>query len=193
MKSNLFIRLLCSIPAILIFIYFIPFLGICLLLLRCFIYNNKKRILTPIILIGVAILILIPKGFYYVFDTMKLNINDIPYYKDIIGSDLYNINFLNYSKTLFTVGIIYLIMFTTLTAIFNKVSNKVSSGIRDYINETERKNAEMYQKNDLIMKEKREKAKNTHVVHCLFCGSDNIITEQTGTCKFCRRKIEYKK
>ena len=38
------------------------------------------------------------------------------------------------------------------------------------------------------MKEKREIAKNTHVIHCPYCGADNLFTEQIGTCKFCRRK-----
>ena len=42
------------------------------------------------------------------------------------------------------------------------------------------------------MQEKRERAKNTHVVYCPYCGADNMLTEKTGICKFCRRKIEYK-
>ncbi len=53
-------------------------------------------------------------------------------------------------------------------------------------------NQRQIKENDLKMQEKREKAKNTHVVHCPYCGSDNMLTEQTETCKFCRRKIEYK-
>ena len=48
MKNNLFIKILCSIPVILLFLYFIPFLGVCLILFRYFIYDNKKRIETPI-------------------------------------------------------------------------------------------------------------------------------------------------
>lgn len=190
MKYNQFVRFLCSIPVVLVFIYFIPFLGICLLFMRCFVYNNKKT--TPIILISVAAIILIPKGLNSIFDLAHLDKESISYFNDVINSDLYNSRFINYSKTLFTVGIIYLILSLMLKALFNKVGSRVSNGIRNYINESEKREAEISQKNDLLMKEKREIAKNTHVVHCPNCGSDNMITEQTGTCKFCRRKIEYK-
>ena len=46
-------------------------------------------------------------------------------------------------------------------------------------------------KNDLEMKEKREKAKNSRVVNCPYCGADNLIYNNVGTCKFCRKKITY--
>ena len=42
------------------------------------------------------------------------------------------------------------------------------------------------------MKEKREKAKNTHIVYCPYCGADNMLTSNVGRCKYCRRRIEYK-
>lgn len=42
------------------------------------------------------------------------------------------------------------------------------------------------------MQEKREKSKHTNVIHCPYCGSDNILTEKTGTCAFCRRTLENK-
>ena len=54
------------------------FLGRCLILLRCFINDNKKIISTPITLVGVEILILLPKCLYYVFIILKTNINEIP-------------------------------------------------------------------------------------------------------------------
>ena len=43
MKYNPFIRLLCSIPIILVFLYFIPFVGVCLILLRYFLYSEKEK------------------------------------------------------------------------------------------------------------------------------------------------------
>lgn len=56
MKYNPFIRLLCSIPIILVFLYFIPFVGVCLILLRYFLYSEKKKILVPVILMLVGAL-----------------------------------------------------------------------------------------------------------------------------------------
>lgn len=187
MKYNQFVRFLCSIPVVLVFIYFIPFLGICLLFMRCFVYNNKKT--TPIILISVAAIILIPKGLNSIFDLAHLDKESIPYFNDVINSDLYNSRFINYSKTLFTVGIIYLILSLMLKALFNKVGSRVSNGIRDYINESEKREAEISQKNDMEIKIKQEKVKNTSYVKCPNCGSDNLLEEKYGTCKYCRSKL----
>ena len=69
MRNNIFLKLLSSLPVILIFLYFVPFLGICLLLMRCFVYTNKK-ISTPIVMIVIGGLILIPKG----LSLLKINI-----------------------------------------------------------------------------------------------------------------------
>ncbi len=43
MKNNLLFKILSSLPVILIALYFIPFLGVCLILLRYFMYDNKKE------------------------------------------------------------------------------------------------------------------------------------------------------
>lgn len=189
MKNNIFLRSLSSLPVIFIFLYFIPFLGICLILLRYLIYSNKrKRISTPIFLIGVGFLILIPKGLSNIFEMLKLDTNIIPYFNDIVSTELYNVEFIKYSKFLLTVGIIFLI----ISFVFNSLFNKLENFIRSYINAQEKRDVEISQKNDLIMKEKQEKAKNTHVVYCPYCGADNMLTSKTGTCKYCRRQIQAK-
>ena len=36
------------------------------------------------------------------------------------------------------------------------------------------------------IKLKQEKAKNTSYVKCSKCGSDNIVSEKTSRCKYCR-------
>ena len=87
MKNNIFIKLLCSIPMILLMLYFIPFLGICLVLFRMGVYNNK--ISTPIIILGVGILCLLPKGIELFINIMKLETNKIPYLNDILTSKYY--------------------------------------------------------------------------------------------------------
>ena len=72
------------------------------------------------------------------------------------------------------------------------IVDKTKSSVRSYIANQEKRNDEISRKNDLIMKEKREIAKNTNVVICPYCGADNMLTAKTGTCKYCRRKIESK-
>ena len=184
---NSFLKLLCSLPIILIVLYFIPFLGICLILFRYYIYRGNKYYKTPILLLVCGILLLIPKLIDLVLKMFKLDNIKIPYLNSILTFDIYT-KLLSYSKLLVTVGIIFLI----LSFIFKNVFNKLSSKLRNYMEQDLKKDYEIRKENDMKMQEKREKAKNTHVVHCPFCGSDNMLTEQTGTCKFCRRKIEYK-
>ncbi len=191
MKQNIFIKLLASIPSILLFLYFIPFIGVCLILLRLFIYNNKK-VSTSVCLLSIGLLIISPILINKLLGLINIKNFNIPYLNDIVNSNLYNDKFISYSKLLISVSIIFLILSFVLKSVFNKISGKFNSEIRDYISRNEQREAEISQKNDLIMKEKREKAKNTHVVYCPYCGSDNMLTEKTGTCKFCRRKIEYK-
>lgn len=192
MKNNLIFKLLASFPVILVALYFIPFLGICLILFRYFIYNNKKRISTPIFIIGVGILILIPKVLNLIFDIVKVDMTKIPFLSDILSADLYNVNFINYSKLLITVGVIFFIISFVLNTIFSKLKSKLDSGVRNYISETQKRDAEISKENDMKIKIKQEKAKNTSYVKCPNCGSDNLLAEKFGTCKYCRRKIENK-
>lgn len=186
--NNRFFKFLSSLPIILIVLYFIPFLGICLILLRYFMNNERERIKTPISLTIIGLLLVVPKVIYAILKLIKIDTNVIPYLNDIINSDIY-INIINYSKLLVCTGIIFLIIAYVLKIIFNKISNKLNNGIRKYINETERRNAEIAKKNDMEIKLKQEKARNTSYVHCPYCGSDNILSDKIGVCSFCRRKI----
>lgn len=189
MKNNIALKLLSSLPVILIMLYFMPFLGICLIILRYFIYDKKKRISTPIYIFICGILILIPKGLDLIFETAKIDINNIPYLNDIINSELYNVDFMKFSKRLIYVGIIFLIISCILKTIFDKVSNKLNSGFRNYIRETEKRDYEISKRNDMEIKMKQEKARNTSYVKCPNCGSDNLLSDKFGKCKYCRRDL----
>lgn len=118
--------------------------------------------------------------------TIDFNASNIPYYDNIINSDLYNVKFINYRKRLIIIGILYLI----ISIILKTILNKVCSSIKNYIDETENRNAEISRQNDLIMQEKREIAKNTHMVKCPYCGANNVLTSKVGLCNFCRKSIE---
>ena len=60
MRNNLLFKILASLPVILLTLYFIPFLGVILILFRFFMYSNKKMS-TSIFITLIGILILIPK------------------------------------------------------------------------------------------------------------------------------------
>lgn len=191
--NNKFIKILCSLPIIFIFLYLIPFVGICLILLRAFVYTNKSKISTPLTLIGVGIVIYIPKIVNYFIKLFNFNISKIPYLEDVLNSDVYNINFIKYSKYLIISGVILLIISFALKSLIDKVQSNLNLGMNKYIDQSVKKEAEVLKQNDLEMKIRQEKVKNTSYVKCPKCGSDNILSEKTGRCKYCRGVLENKK
>ncbi|MBE6149194.1 MAG: hypothetical protein E7170_00540 [Firmicutes bacterium] len=179
--NSKFLKLISSIPVILIVLYFLPFLGICLTVLRCFVHRKGKLLDFSKILILVGILILVPKGVQMLFNLVNFEFN---YLNDLINLEIYN-KLIKYSKFILTYGIILIIIYS----IFKGAFDKLKSGIGSYIEQTEKTNYEISKENDLKIKEKQERAKTTRAVHCPFCGGDNILTEKTGKCKFCRRTL----
>lgn len=127
MVNNNFLKVLSSIPIILVFLYYIPFLGVCLLLLRLFIYYGKRKRQTPIILIIFGILILVPKLLNTLFSLIKFDSSVIPYFDNIVNSDLYSTNFIGFSKTLIIIGVLYLIINTIFSFLYSKINSKVST------------------------------------------------------------------
>ena len=164
--------------------YFIPFLGICLVLFRCFVYNKGRYIATALIISG--IILLIPKIVGSLLKLFKQEIM-IPHLAEILESDIY-IKLIGYSKTLIIVGVILLIT----TYIFNIIAAKLGNSLGNYLKEEQKREQEISEKNDLIMKEKQVKAQNTHFVRCPNCGANNTVIGNIGKCKYCRCDITYK-
>lgn len=181
MSTNKMLKILSSLPVILIFLYFIPFIGICLIILRYFVYGTEKYFSVPTDLIAMGLILLIPKLFNICLKLLKINIVEL---NNIINTDMY-LKLIEYSKFIISVGIIFLVIST----IFKNIFNKIQSYMKDYINKKEQIMTEVAKQNDMEIKEKQEKAKNTHVVICPNCGADNILTESVGKCKYCRKSI----
>lgn len=184
--NNKIIKLLSSIPVILLALYFIPFLGVILLILRLFVTNNKKS--SSIIIIVTGFIILIPKLVSSILDLIKFDTTKIPYFNTIIESELYSIDFIKYSKLLITIGVIFLI----INFLCNSLFSKLKSSLISYAKKEEEQRKEIIKENDMVFKERKEIARNTYNVKCPYCGADNLISEKVGTCKYCRRKIENK-
>ncbi len=167
--------ILANIFLILIVLYFIPFLGICLFIFRKFYYKNHQRKFDNYLFLIIGL---------FIFIINKVNIS-IPYLSSIIKTT----NFLNYSKRLIILGVIFIIIDYLAKNILGNMTNFV----KNYINESEQQDLKIKAKNDLIMQEKREKAKNTTYIKCPYCGADNLISEKIGICNYCRRKITNQK
>ena len=171
MFSNKFLKLITSMPVILIILYFIPFLGVCLIFLRYFMSSIRKRVYTPIVLFIIGLLILIPKFLNVISDVVSFDINSIPYLSDIINSKTYNTEMIEYSKFIICTAIVLVI----ISFILEKIFNKIKIGIRSYINSSIEKDAEISRENDIKMKIQQQKLKNTNYVRCPNCGANNIL------------------
>lgn len=191
MSNNKFLRILCSLPVILIALYYTPFLGLVLIIFRFFINVSRKIYNIPATMIILGILIKVP------FWISKLGdkIPSIPYLDKIVNNSIYT-EALGFSKNLIIYGIVASIILSIISYIKNQIgglASKANNLATNYIKEQERMTAEEKGKNDLIMKEKREKAANTGVVICPHCGASNMLSSQTGTCQFCRNPITQNK
>jgi hypothetical protein len=193
MSSNKILRILCSLPVIFIFSYFIPFVGICLILLRMFFYKGRNSFSTPIVFIGVGIAIVIPKMVGYLFEVLNININKIPYLKDILSTDLYNNNLVQYGKYLIIVGFIFLVISFVMKIIARNLNVGINEFMVNYIKESIKQEERILKQNDMEMKIKQEKAKSTCYVKCPNCGADNLFSDKIGTCTYCRGKLVNKR
>lgn len=192
MKKNIIFKILASFPIILLSLYFIPFLGVCLVIFRYFMYSDRKRITTPIIIAIIGLLVLLPNIVYSILKLLKFDINRIPYFEDIVKSELYSINFVDYGKFLICLGVLSLIIVFVLKTIFDKLNTKLNHSIRNYVEEKQKMDYEISKQNDMEIKLRQEQAKNTSYVKCPKCGSDNILSDKFGTCKYCRSKLQNK-
>ena len=182
MYGRRFIKLLCSIPAILIMLYYIPFLGICLLIFRTIMYDAKKDYNTQLILIICGLLILVPN----LLDSFKLNSS---YLDAINNSDIYP-ELMNYSKLLIIVGVIFMFLTYAFNKIFSSLSTKLHEGLtkayNDSVENDYKAKEEAYER---VIKE-NEKYKNYRTIKCSNCGANNVVTKSGETCKYCRTKLK---
>ena len=170
---------------ILLMLYWIPFLGICLMLCRLFVYKEHKM-RTAIMILMCAGVIYMPKLIGGMSNLFAISFPFSSYLQEIIVSSFY-IRLLAYAKRLVMVGIIFLILSLLGQAVGKKIGEKVKS----YVHEKRVMDRENSVKNDLLIRKKQERARNTHVVFCPHCNASNILTEKTGMCQFFRSHLEY--
>lgn len=182
MSENKLFKLIASMPAILLTLYFIPFVGVCLTAFRYFVYKNKKQYSTSIALIVWGIICLVPKMITSVLDILK--IENVPYVNEVAEA-ANKLQLVEFSKTLLTVGLLSMI----IVYVVKKIANKIGSNVNKYMQAQAQAEREINEKNNLKIKEKQEAAKNTHFVKCKSCGGNNVIVGDIGKCKFCRQPI----
>ena len=187
-----FLKILCSAPVLLIILYFLPPLGIILLIARYFVYDSRHYYRAPIGLFIAAIIILIPHAIDLINDNFHLNIY-IASISTISEQEIYP-KLVDYTKSLIIISITFLVITYVLRYLSGKLSNIIGKVLSAYFSKQMENENKIAQENDLKLKEKaiEAKQKTPHVIKCPHCGKTNSIIGTVGKCKSCRSHIEYK-
>ena len=181
MSKNELLKILFSLPIVLVVIYFMPFLGVVMLVARKFIVG-KTKYPVGIVFITVTTIIIIPKLIENIFSLFK--ISQLDFIENILASDVYHI-LLSRCKLLFILGVIALI----IEAISRKIRTSAVNSLMSYFNSMQEKD-NVFEDNDLAISENIEKPKNTSFVKCPNCGANNVIHGNTGKCSFCKSNLK---
>ena len=187
MIRNGFLKILTSLPVILVALYFVPVLGVLLIVLK-FVTATNRNNSTATILIVTGLVLQIPNLLNKLSEAFKFS---IPYLDKIVEHDIYE-SLTGYSVKLLIIGVVLFIITTVFNKMFAGIKNTLTNTMNDYVNKSVEQDREIDKENNMEMKEKQEAAKNFHVVHCPHCGADNIVTDNITRCKYCRKGLQVK-
>lgn len=188
-------KLICSLPVLLVTLYFVPPLGVVLTIARLFIYGSYRYYRVPAAILVVALLCLAPRG----YELLQQNFGEtIPVFQPLID---FRANPLFAKLTDFGrwTAIFSVIMILASLAL-GKVANLASQALRmaRMAGSASRTNAgseSSTRKTPVMQKDGREAdpsdQSTPHVVKCKNCGKANHIIGAVGTCKACRTAIEW--
>ena len=191
-STNGLVKLICSLPVVLIVLYFLPALGVIIVITRYFIYGERHFFRTPVVLMLVGLILLAPRGLQLAIENFNLSFT-IPFLLDILNLELYP-KLADYGQFILIVGVVILIVSYLLKSFISGLSNNIRSMMSQYASTKQAEEVEIRKENDLKLREKEitSKQKTPHVVKCPHCGKTNSITGTVGKCKSCRSAIEYK-
>jgi len=191
-STNGLVKLICSLPVVLIVLYFLPALGVIMVIARYFIYGERHFFRTPVVLMLVGLILLVPRGLQLAIENFNLSFT-IPFLLDILNLELYP-KLADYGQFILIVGVVILIVSYLLKSFISGLSNNIRSMMSQYASTKQAEEVEIRKENDLKLREKEitSKQKTPHVVKCPHCGKTNSITGTVGKCKSCRSAIEYK-
>ena len=193
---NSFMKFLLSIPIILLVLYFLPILGVIMLIARYFIYGSRHYYRAPIVLLIVALILLIPHGLELAMANFGVELT-IPYFKEFISLGIYP-KIIEYAERIFIIGVVTLVVSAIIKTVGQKItaklSNKLSGALSNYFNQKEQTRREEIKLRTTEAEERIENSKKNipHAVKCPNCGKVNSITGTVGKCKSCRTPIQYK-
>lgn len=189
MSESKYLRILCSLPVILIALYFFRFWGLIIVFLRYCMYKEKDIFKAPIVLFIVGIIFVLPKLVFNVLNFFKVKVHIL----DVLVHNDYYSKVLGYGKYLVTMGIIIFVIVFIVKCIIDLI-NSIEAALKR-INETPERSHEIKiirpreEEPEVIEVEKKHEK---HIVECPYCGETVTIDGEFAVCKFCRKKVYYK-
>ena len=179
--DNAFFKLITCLPVTLIVLYFYPFIGVLLILLRCYVYRNLGNFNTATNLLSVGLIVLIPK--FMGIAIKKFNLPKVAILNKLLDHQIY-INIASYGTFLIILSLVAFV----IPFIVNIVLSKIKE---DKANKEKMQQIAQQPQVEEIKEEPQEQTAGTYVVHCPQCGTNTIFTTKSGTCPSCGTHIEY--
>ena len=188
-------KLICSLPVLLVTLYFVPPLGVALTIARLFIYGSYRYYRVPAAILVVALLCLAPRG----YELLQQNFGEsIPAFQPLIDFRAHPLftKLTDFGRWTAIFSVIMIIASLALA----KVANLASQALRmarmaGSASHTNAGSESSTRKTPVMQKDGREAdpsdQSTPHVVKCPSCGKANHIIGTVGTCKSCRSAIEW--
>lgn len=187
-------KIICSLPVLLVTLYFVPPLGVALTIARLFIYGSYRYYRVPALILVIALLCLAPRG----YELLQQNFGDsIPAFQPFIdfrAHPLYG-KLTDYGRWTAIFSIIMVIASIALGKVANLVSQALrmarmaGSGANRTTSGSDVRKTPIMQKDNAQVDPSDQST--PHVVKCPNCGKANAIKGTVGTCKACRTAIEW--
>ena len=187
-------KLACSLPILLITLYFVPPLGIVLTIARYFIHGNYRYYRVPAVLLIIGAACLVP----HAYELLQINIGDsIPVFQPLIDFRSHQLypKITDFGRFVSIFSIITLIVSQLLKNVISKISSMIAAATMatpkksSTANDARQKTPPTMQKDGKSLDPSDQET--PHVVKCQNCGKANHIIGTVGTCKACRTPIEW--
>ena len=186
------VKVILSIPVILILLYFLPVIGVIALITRYILIDEKHYFMTPAVIAIVGLVALIPRGFELLQQNFNFNIT-IPFLSDFLALPIYP-KITDYGKFCVIIAIVFFLLSALLRKFLTGLGDRIVKAFSTRRQEELTARERVAQENDLKIREQKLEMEQTelNVVKCPHCGKINHIKGKTGTCKSCRTPISAK-
>lgn len=184
-------KLICSLPVLLVTLYFIPPIGVILTIARLFIYGSYRYYRVPGAILVVALLCLVPRG----YKLLQQNFGEgIPVIQPLIDFRLHPLyaKLTDFGRWVAVFSLIMIIASILLGKIATAVSGALRMGrmAKVFGDDTPKTDGKSTLTHDNPAKHQTDQT-TPHVVKCPHCSKANHIIGTVGTCKACRSAIEW--